>query len=345
MYAQSLTSAAQAEWKFRPYGKQEWLPATVPGGAHTDLLALGQIPDPFVADNEIKVQWVAQTDWEYRGQFSVSAATASMPHLFLAADGLDTLAEVTLNGKLLGKTENMFCAFRWDVAGLVHAGSNELNIVFRSSVNYGQARNAEKPLSLKMGMSLEGGVFVRKAPCHFGWDWGPKLPPVGVWRDLRLEGYEQARVEDVHLRQQHVKNGVKVSAKVQAEVWDAAGLSARLSVVSPNGKKLFETESELSGGQADLSVLVKRPELWWPNGYGAQPLYAVTVSLKNGEKTLDEKTYRLGLRTVELRQEPDEWGESFTFVVNGVPVFMKGSDWIPADSFPTRSDRAPSTSI
>ena len=336
MYAQSLTSSAQVVWQFRQSGKPDWQPASVPGGVHTDLMALGLIADPFVADNENKVQWVAQSDWEYRGTFQVSAETARMPHLFLVADGLDTLAEVSLNGKDLGKTENMFRTYRWDVAGVVHAGANELRITFRSAVNFCLKRNAEKPLTPKTGMSLEGGVFVRKAPCHFGWDWGPKLPPVGVWRDLRLEGYERARLEDVHVRQQHGKKGVTVSARVAADVWQADGLRVEMVETSPNGKKGFTVEADLVGGAADLSVLVRKPELWWPNGYGSQPLYTVTVRLMSGEQTLDEKTYRVGLRTVELRREPDQWGESFTFVVNGVPVFMKGSDWIPADSFPTR---------
>jgi beta-mannosidase len=340
MFKQPLTSAANAEWTFRQSGTHEWLPASVPGGVHTDLLALGRIPDPFVADNELKVQWVPQSDWEYRGSFEVSAQTAAMPHLFLAADGLDTFAELHLNGKPLGKTDNMFREYRWDVAGLVHTGRNELLITFLSVVNYCLARNAEKPLTPKVGMALEGGVFVRKAPCHFGWDWGPKLPPIGVWRDLRLEGYPGARVEDVHLRQLHGKGGVTVSADVLAEVWDSAGLTATLKVVSPDGKKVFETEAPLAGGKAALNVLVKRPELWWPNGYGKQPLYKVEVSLLAAGEAQDVKTFQLGLRTVEVRQEPDEWGQSFTFVVNGVPVFMKGSDWIPADSFPTRMTAA-----
>ncbi len=336
MIQQSITSAAGAQWAFRRRGEQAWMHASVPGGAHTDLLALERIPDPFVGDNEIAVQWVAQADWEYRGIFEPSAQALAAAHLFLVADGLDTLAEVRLNGTLLGKAENMFRTYRWDVAGLLKAGRNELLVTFASAVNYCAARNAEKPLTPKSGMSLEGGVFVRKAPCHFGWDWGPMLPPVGIWRDLRLEGYAHARLEDVHVRQQHGKNGVTLSASVQAESWDAAPLSVRMVVTSPNGKKRFEASAPLAGGKAAVSVAVKKPELWWPNGYGAQPLYKVEVTLEAGGEAQDVKTFQVGLRTVEVRQGPDEWGQSFTFVVNGVPVFMKGSDWIPADSFPTR---------
>lgn len=336
MKSQSLSSASQVVWTFRQAGTDEWMPATVPGGVHTDLLALGRIPDPFVADNELKVQWVAEADWEYRGVFEASPGG----RMFLVADGLDTLTEVYLNGQRLGETENMFRTYRWPVDGILRSGQNELRILFRSAVKYCLKRNAEKPLTPKTGMSLEGSVFVRKAPCHFGWDWGPKLPPIGIWRDLRLEQYASARLEDVHLRQQHRNGTVTLSAAVRAERWDNVPLVAHLKVTTPNGRRTYETHLPLEGNQGQLAVRIRNPQLWWPNGYGEQPLYDVEVSLEAEGKVQDRKQVKMGLRTVELVREPDAWGESFTFVVNGVPVFMKGSDWIPADSFPTRMSEA-----
>ena len=331
MFTQSLTSG----WTFRQLGGEEWLPAQVPGGVHTDLLAAGKIPDPFFADNELKVMWVAETEWEYRSTFQLTPEGAAQPHLFLVADGIDTLADVYLNGQLLGKAENMFLQYRWDVTKAVKAGANELRVVFHSAVNFCKMRNAEKPLTGPVGMTLEGGVFVRKAPCHFGWDWGPKLAPMGIWRDIRLEGYAQARLGDVHLRQEHGAQGVTIKAAVTPEVFGEAPLTAKMKVTAPDGQS-WETSAPVKNGRAELEVLVSNPQLWWPNGYGAQPLYDVQVTLESDGKQEDHKDYRLGLRTVELRQEPDEWGLSFGFVVNGVPVFAKGSDWIPADSFPTR---------
>jgi beta-mannosidase len=323
----------------RQSGSPEWLPAVVPGGVHTDLMAAGKIPDPFYADNELKVQWVAEAEWEYRGVFTASKALVSAPHLFLVADGLDTFADVSLNGRLVGSADNMFRQYSWDAAGLVQEGANEIRIIFRSVVNYCRTRNQEKPLTTS-NMSLVGSVFARKAPCHFGWDWGPMLPPIGVWRDLRLEGYSAARIDAVHLRQEHGKKGVVISAAVKANVWDAAGLKARLSVTAPDGKKKLLAEAALVNGATEVQILVKKPQLWWPNGYGAQPLYGVEVEVVSASGIEDRKEYQLGLRTVELRREPDAWGESFTFIVNGVSVFMKGSDWIPADSFPTRLGEA-----
>jgi len=331
MFTQSLTSG----WTFRQLGGEEWLPAQVPGGVHTDLLAAGKIPDPFFADNELKVMWVAEAEWEYRSTFQLTAEGAAQPRLFLVAAGIDPLAEVYLNGQLLGKAENMFLQYRWDVTKAAKAGANELRVVFHSAVNYCKARNAEKPLTGPVGMTLEGGVFVRKAPCHFGWDWGPKLAPIGIWRDIRLEGFAHARLGDVHLRQEHGKQGVTIEAKVTPEVFNAGELTAKMKVTAPDGQT-WEISAPVAKGQAVLSVVVNQPQLWWPNGYGAQPLYDVEVTLESGGQQEDRKDYKLGLRTVELRQEPDEWGLSFGFVVNGVPVFAKGSDWIPADSFPTR---------
>ena len=177
----------QGEWQFRQYGTNEWLPATVPGGVHSDLLALGKIPDPFVADNELKVMWVAETDWEYRRSFTVSAELLAEENVNLACDGLDTIADLYLNGTYLGHAENMFRRWEWNVKSLLKKGSNELRIIFGSPVRFITAKQAQ--LSLPGGGDIPGGPHLRKAPCHWGWDWGPKLPPIGVCKDIRLEGY------------------------------------------------------------------------------------------------------------------------------------------------------------
>ncbi len=221
-------------WQFRQSGSQKWLPATVPGGVHTDLLALGLIPDPFAADNEKKVQWVAESDWEYRRSFRLDKGLAGEEHRTLVCDGLDTLAEVSLNGRLLGKTDNMFRRWSWDVSGILKAGGNEIEIVFRAPVPYIQARQAARPLT--GGGDIPGGPYLRKAPCQWGWDWGPKLPPIGIWKDIRLEGYSQAKLADVHIRQIHADGKVTISAETKIEQWEPADLQIILKVTSPDGK-------------------------------------------------------------------------------------------------------------
>jgi len=344
---QSLAGA----WKFRQTGTEEWLSASVPGGVHTDLLALGCIPDPFVGDNEKKVQWVAEADWEYRYQFEVAPELLTQLHIWLVCDGLDTLASVSLNGNEVGRAANMFRGYRWDVKDLLEPVENELRITFNSPVRFAAQQQAIRVMP-GVSQAIPGGPYVRKAPCQFGWDWGPQLPPIGIWKDIRLEAYEGAHIEDVHLSQRHAEEGVTVEAQVKIQSWDDAPRSAVLRLVTPDGQ-VFETSREVgSDNGSKLQVQISDPQLWWPNGYAPsagshrpgvlsggqaqQPLYQVIVKLHQDDVLLETREYQLGLRTLELRREPDEWGRSFVFVVNGVPIFAKGSNWIPADSFPTR---------
>ncbi len=332
---QSLTGA----WQFRQAGTEEWLPANVPGGVHTDLLALGRIPDPFVGDNEKRVQWVAEADWEYRYQFATTPELLRQPHIWLVCDGLDTLATVSLNGRELGRAANMFRQYRWDVKPLLQAGENDLRIGFDSPVRFAAAQQALRSMP-GVSQAIPGGPYLRKAPCQFGWDWGPQLPPIGVWKDIQLEGDEGARIAEVRISQQHVGGQVTVEARVAVQSWDDAPRSAVMRLVAPDGQ-VFETSAAVApGNESRLRVDIPNPQIWWPNGYGAQPLYRASVELHQSDLLLDQREYRLGLRTLELRQQPDEWGRSFTFVVNGLPIFAKGSNWIPADSFPTRLTEA-----
>ncbi len=328
MFHQSLNGL----WSFRQHKTAEWMPATVPGGVHTDLLALGKIPDPFVADYEKQVQWIGDTDWEYRYAFNVAPELLKEAKQFLVCDGLDTLAEVSLNGKLLGKAENMYRRWKWEVTLVLKNGENELSILFRAPVAYITAKQKEKPLM--GGGDIPGGPHLRKAPCQWGWDWGPKLPPIGVWKDIRLEGYSSAKFEDVHVRQKHEGGNVTVSVTASVDIWRKSPLTVSATLVAPDG--IRQTTRVEIADEAIASIGVNNPQLWWPQGYGKQNLCQLEVMLENGTSTLDTRRYQIGLRTINLKQEPDEWGESFTFVVNGVPVFAKGADWIPADSFPTR---------
>ncbi len=323
-------------WQFREVGNREWQPAQVPGSVQTDLLALEQIPDPFIADNELKVQWVAERDWEYRLLFRLEPELLAEKQIFLVCDGLNTLAEVSLNGQPVGRGQNMFRQYRWEVTSRLAEGENELRLIFGSPVGYIRARQAERPLS-SPDQSIPGAPYLRQAPCQFGWDWGPQLPPVGIWQDIRLEGWSVARLEEVRLDQHHTEGGVTVSANLTLERWQAADLRAVLRLTGPDGQHQ-EVEAKLD--EADtagkLVVDLTDPQIWWPNGLGRQPLYRVDVRLYRDRSLLDHRTYQIGLRTIELRQEPDRFGASFTFVVNGMPIFAKVANWIPADSFPTR---------
>ncbi|MFZ1770847.1 MAG: glycoside hydrolase family 2 protein [Caldilinea sp.] len=343
MNVQSLTGD---QWRFRQAGADEWLPATVPGGVHTDLLALGKIPDPFVADNEKKVAWVAEQDWDYRYTFAVDADLLAEEKLFLVCDGLDTLADVALNGQMLGSTNNMYRRYEWEVKDRLRDGENEMLVHFHSPVRFISEANAQRPLR-GVTQAIDGGPHIRKAPSQFGWDWGPQLPPIGVWKEIRLEGRSGARFADVHLRQKHGQGSVAVSATVAVKHWSDTPAIVILRLTAPDGSGAQEMVEPVKGGHVTLALAVDNPQIWWPNGYGAQPLYSVEVLLEQAGVRVDTRHFQLGLRTIELRQEADQWGNSFTFVVNGVPIFAKGSNWIPADSFPTRleGDRGPGASL
>lgn len=342
MQIQTISGA----WQFRQAGMGEWLPARVPGGVHTDLLAAGRIPDPFAGDNEKSVQWVAESDWEYHCSFSCPSALLAEEQVWLVCDGLDTLAAVSLNGQLLGRTDNMFRQYRWEVRGLLNGQEaqdrpqrNELLITFASPVKFAAEQQAIRPLPGVL-QAIPGGPYLRKAPCQFGWDWGPQLPPIGIWKDIHLEGYSGARLAEVHLRQQHFDDQVTVEARVSVQQWSAAPLKAVVRLTAPDGAVSQREAGISSNGETLVKIPVTEPALWWPNGYGDQLLYQIEVSLHwNGsgkDGLLDQRKYQIGLRTIELRQESDAWGRSFVFVVNGVPIFAKGANWIPADSFPTR---------
>ena len=336
MQIQPLTG----KWQFQQVGAEDWLPANVPGSVHTDLMASGRIPDPFVADNEKRVQWIAESDWVYRTNFICTDELLSDEKVFLVCEGLDTLATVVLNGHVLGRTDNMFRRYEWELKSLLNAqGVNDLTITFSSPVKYAAEKQAIRPLP-GVSQAIPGAPHLRKAPCQFGWDWGPQLPPIGVWKDIRLEGYSEARLSEIHLRQHHANGQVAVEVQVSVQRWDKAPLAAIVRITAPDGETLEKEVAIPARDEVIVKVPISRPELWWPNGYGAQPLYQVEVSLvsagSSGAGPLDLRSYQLGLRKIELRQQEDQWGRSFVFVVNDIPIFAKGSNWIPADSFPTR---------
>jgi beta-mannosidase len=328
------------DWEFRQADSVEWLPAKVPGGVHTDLMANGRIPDPFVADNERKVQWVAESDWIYHRKFTCSPELFTQEKILLVCEGLDTLATVMLNGHELGHTNNMFRRYEWEVKSFLKSGGeNEITIAFNSPVKYTAEKQAHRPLR-GVTQAIPGGPHLRKAPCQFGWDWGPQLPPIGIWKDIRLEGYREARFTNIHLRQEHGDGKVTIEAGITIQQWGNKALKAAVRITTPTGEVLKNEAPIAKANQQTVKVPIPQPMLWWPNGYGEQPLYQVEISLKgsgeSGEVVLDRHSYQVGLRTIELRQQEDQWGRSFVIVVNGVPIFVKGSNWIPADSFPTR---------
>jgi len=329
----------QGKWRLREAGTETWFPVEVPGEVHMALLDAGKTPDPFVGEKELEVQWVAETDWEFEGIISLPQALLNQGKIWLHFDGLDTLAEIWLNGSLVGETQNAFRYYEWEVKDLIIGEQNQLRILFHSPVKYVEKRQKKAPL-LSPAQSIAGGPYLRKAPCQWGWDWGPKLPPIGIWKDAYFMGCKIAKLESINVRQKHLFDGsVELSAEARITLCNDEHLQMCMTLEDPGGR-VFATTCKFLDGSARAMIEIPDPVLWWPSGYGEQALYDVRISLATEDEVLlDRQNYQIGLRRLELNQDPDEFGESFTFIVNDVPIFSKGSNWIPADSFPTRISR------
>jgi beta-mannosidase len=333
-------------WTFRRVaGPKEapepWLPATVPGCVHTDLYAAGKIGDPFYRLNEKDQQWIENASWEYRTTFQVDAATLARDRVELAIGGLDTWAELFVNGTSVLATTNMFRHYRVDVKPRLHAGDNELVVRFRSPIEAVQA--SYDHLGYKLPAANDQGkemvsMWSRKAPYHYGWDWGPRFVTSGIWRPIALESWSGARLDDVQVFQNKL-DAAAAELTIKVRVVAARAGKAHLAVVADGKTQIAAGDANLNVGanEVTLAARIDHPELWWPNGLGPQRRYALSTTLTGADGArLDAHTTRIGLRTIEVVHEHDKLGKSFFIKVNGAPVFMKGANWIPADSFVTR---------
>ncbi len=317
-----------------------WLPASVPGTAHQDLLAAGRIPDPFIGLNEREVQWVGEVDWLYRCAFDVDPALLAAEQLDLCFDGLDTFATAWLNGQQVLSSDNMFIPQRVGVAALLRPGQNELWLLFESALRRSRQRQAEYGVLTAWNGDFSR-LYVRKAQYHFGWDWGPCLITAGPWQPIRLEAYTQ-RIEDVHCPAEVAPDLGSALLPVSVTIaggnrppGDVAGLAVCLELFSPANELIAEATLPVMGQQVKHGFEVASPALWWPRGAGEQALYRLEVTLQQYGAALDRRALRLGLRRLRLVQEPlaDEPGTTFLFEVNNTPMFCGGANWIPADSF------------
>lgn len=334
LFTQNILSAqfsqrnlSSENWQFKNSKDPNWLPAKVPGTVHLDLMNNKVIPDPYKDENEKKVQWIENEDWDYQATFTVSTQELENDNIDLVFNGLDTFSEIYLNGKLLKKTDNMFRKWNIPVKQYLKAGINTVHINFKSAVNTGKELAKKVPFT----MPESPRSFVRKAQYQFGWDWGPRLVTTGIWKDVQLEFWNNAKIMTVKDIQNRSDKGVN-NLRFDVEIY-AQNAGNYILDLNKNHEKI-----SLKKGSNTISVPYETSgmKLWQPNGRGEANLYNFKIKLSKDQKDIDAKNIRIGLRTVELVQEKDEKGKSFYFKVNGQPLYIKGTNWIPGDSFSPR---------
>jgi beta-mannosidase len=304
------------------------VPAVVPGSTHLDLLAAGLIPEPYLDRNEAALTWLHRVDWQYATVFQAPAPRPG-ERVELVFDGIDTIATVELNGDVLGHAANMHRGYRFDASESLRDGANDLTVTLRSALAH--AEQMEAQLGWRQRAYPHPYNAIRKMACSFGWDWGPDLQTAGIWKPVRLERWDTARMAQVRPLVTVDADGTG-RVDVHLEL-DRATDRDYTAVVAVGDR---EERVAVTGDIAYVTVLVPDARLWWPVGYGEQPLYELTITLLADGEPVDAARRRVGFRTVTVDTEPDETGTPFTFVVNGKRVFAKGANWIPDDHFLTR---------
>lgn len=311
----------------------------IPGTVLSGLLAAGKIKDPFYRTNEDATRALFWKDYVFTRTFDVDEELLAQQHIVLVCEGLDTLAEISINGTFLAKTDNMHRTWKFQAKKLLHPGKNEIQIVFRSVLRFIEdyPYEAHKKINYIPCGSMKGNQLLRKAHSMFGWDWGPQTIDAGIFRDIYLQGYSHARIEDIRIHQQHAKNVSVQTSITLSESVPGQKLCVELSedgADKPLQTKLCKTNAD---DVAAVDFVIENPKLWWPNDYGDQPLYIVRTTLLDEDGTsLESITRRIGLRTLTISQEKDEWGNEFAFCVNGVKIFTRGGNYIPDDCLYTR---------
>ncbi len=298
--------------------------ATVPGSVYYDLLSNGLMEDPFYRDNEMKALALMENDFHYSRSFSVDTALLESDTVLLRCEGLDTLASVYINGELTGVANNMHRIWEFEVKHILHPGENTVEVRFASPTRYiRESLNDRFVDGFRDAMS--GFPNIRKAHSMFGWDWGPRLPDAGIWRDISLVGIRTARIRDVYVQQFHEDGKVTLDIQTNLTAYTDKMTGVAVTVTAPNG-------TVCTADGEHCQIVIEEPRLWWPAGFGEQPLYQVAVTLSDEQGTIDSWNKRIGLRTVTVSRRKDEWGESFSHCVNGVDIFGMGANYIPEDN-------------
>lgn len=323
-------------WEVGELDKDGAYPATVPGCVHLDLMENNIIDDPFYGDNEYKLQWIGETSWEYNTSFRTGEDIMEKDHIEMVFEGLDTYAEVWLNDNRIITADNMFRSWQADVKDLLDTSENRLKVVFYSPLTINNNKATQLPYTLP-----DNRAFTRKSPYHFGWDWGPEFVSCGIWKPLYIRAWDKFRIARVHVDYASIdEDPLPIFVHLTIESDRTQTVRLRLFDDERSERLAYEkVKLEQGTNTVILQASIEDPELWWPAGLGGQKIYSLHASVSGGGY-MDEATASFGIRQIELIREPDQYGESFFFVVNGLPVFMKGANYVPQDNFLPRVDTA-----
>lgn len=319
------------------------LKGTIPGTVFLLLEQSGYWGDHnvFYRENNLDCLSIADRDFIFEYKFNLD--TGWFEHkggpIFLEADGLDTLSEIYLNEQAVGKTENMHRSYRFDVSGILRDGMNHISIKFSNSLEYIRKEYERRPVWCAGSDGkwiVKGFNMIRKSHCSYGWDWGPKIPDIGIWRDIRLVKFEKARISQIHITQEHEKKMVNLLIDPETEIWEYGDYRWLVKLKDPEDN----IQEFKFSGEGPYEIAIEDPKLWWPNGFGNQPLYELTIDLIDDHSILDRDVKKIGLRTLTIQREPDKHGESFQFVINDIPIFIRGANYIPEDVFLTRMNKS-----
>ena len=315
-------------------GENESIQGAVPGSVYNDLLKTGKMEDPFFRDNEAATLELSKYNYQYERTFCIEESQMNSDKLLLVCEGLDTLAEVYINETLIAETNNMHRRYEFDIKSFVELGVNSIRVVFYSPISYIENKHLENPI-WGVDNAIQGYPHLRKSHCMFGWDWGPQLPDMGIWRNIYIKSYNSARLEDIYITQKHFDNNVQLNIRVRLEKFVDGENAIKIIVTDPDGR-VIETAIAAQNLEENIKMQIDNPKLWWPNGYGEQSLYKVQVILSEADITVDERKYNIGLRRITVSQEKDQWGKSFAINVNGISIFSMGADYIPEDNILAR---------
>ena len=355
-----LIRSLREKWILRNHDRSVEINVEVPSTIFEILIDKHLIEDPFYGNNEHTMQHIYNDEWEYEVNFDLEEHLLSYKHLILRFKGLDTFADIHLNGTSLGSTENMFRSYEYDITKLVKESNNRLKVVFESPVQKAKQFVEEYKKKLKNSHGIPGVPYLRKAQYSFGWDWGPKLPDIGIWKDVEIEAFDDLKIESHYVdmnfsynkSHKHINDhevyyssnishvelhvSTQLSNKIENKLIN--DLELRCTIKGPDGIE-GETLFELSKPELKVKFNLEYPFVWWTHDLGKPNLYDLSISLYYKKKKVDSFKSRFGIREIKLIREQDKWGETFYFTLNRIPIFSKGANWVPIDSFLSRGKK------